>query len=115
LTFYENVCRVYVDFWFYTDGGYMALLQVPDFPDDIYEDIIYEAQRGNRTIAEQTIALITRSLGEGLPNKERRHRLLEKLKTQPRIDLGGIDSATVIREMREERTQAIINAIEGRS
>jgi hypothetical protein len=93
----------------------MPLLQVRDFPSDIYEEISFEARRENRTIAQQTIVLIKKGLGEEISNKERRHQLLERLEKQCKPDLGGMDSITVIREMREERTNAIIDAIEGRS
>jgi hypothetical protein len=93
----------------------MQLLQVSDFPDDIYEEISFEAQRENRTIAQETIALIKKGLDDETIRKARRRRITERIQAMPKVDLGGIDSATVIREMREERTQAIINAIEGRS
>jgi hypothetical protein len=56
----------------------MPLLQVRDFPEDIYEEITFEAHRQNRTIAQQTIILIKKGLGEELSNKERRRLALER-------------------------------------
>ncbi|MDR2481606.1 MAG: hypothetical protein LBD07_04865 [Spirochaetaceae bacterium] len=56
----------------------MPLLQVRDFPKDIYEEITFEAHRQNRTIAQQTIILIKKGLGEELSNKERRKRAIER-------------------------------------
>jgi hypothetical protein len=40
----------------------MPLLQVRDFPADVYEEISFEAKRQNRTIAQQTIVLIQKGL-----------------------------------------------------
>jgi hypothetical protein len=50
----------------------MPLLQVRNFPEDVYEEITFEAHRRNRTIAQQTIILIKKGLGEEMSNKERR-------------------------------------------
>ena len=57
----------------------MPLLQVRDFPEDIYEEISFEAKRQNRTIAQQTIVLIKKGLGEEISDRERRRRLLEEV------------------------------------
>jgi hypothetical protein len=59
-------------------GTNMPLLQVRDFPEDIYEEITFEAHRQNRTIAQQTIILIRKGLGEEISNKERRKRAVER-------------------------------------
>ena len=56
----------------------MPLLQVRDFPDDIYEEISIEARRQNRTIAQQTIVLIKKGLGEEISNRERRRLAIER-------------------------------------
>ena len=56
----------------------MPLLQVQDFPEDIYEEITSEALRQHRTIAQQTIVLIKKGLGEEAPNKERRKLAQER-------------------------------------
>ena len=58
----------------------MPLLQVRDFPDDIYEEITFEARRQNRTIAQQTIVLIKKGLGEEISNQERRRLAIERTK-----------------------------------
>jgi hypothetical protein len=60
------------------EGENMPLLQVRDFPDDVYEEITFEAHRQNRTIAQQTVILIKKGLGEEISNKERRRRALER-------------------------------------
>jgi hypothetical protein len=56
----------------------MPLLQVRDFPEDVYEEITFEAHRQHRTIAQQTIILIKKGLGEEISNKERRKLALER-------------------------------------
>jgi len=58
----------------------MPLLQVRDFPRDIYDEIVFEARRQNRTIAQQAIVLIKKGLGEEISRKERRRRLLDEIK-----------------------------------
>jgi len=57
----------------------MPLLQVRDFPADIYEEISFEAKRENRTIAQQTIVLIKKGLGEEISKKEKRRLLLAEI------------------------------------
>jgi len=79
----------------------MPLLQVRDFPDDIYEEISLEARRQNRTIAQQTIVLIKKGLGEELSNKERRHLAIEKTKERKISEnIKSIDHVKLIREDR---------------
>ncbi len=80
----------------------MPLLQVRDFPDDIYDEISYEARRQNRTIAQQIIVLIKKGLSEEMSNRERRKRALEKTFTQnvPQ-EAKTVDYNAFIREDRE--------------
>ena len=79
----------------------MPLLQVRDFPADIYEEIKYEANQENRTIAQQTIVLIKKGLGEEVSNKERRRRLLEEINSRHVPDeVKAIDHVKWIREDR---------------
>ena len=80
----------------------MPLLQVRDFPDDIYEEITFEARRQNRTIAQQTIVLIKKGLGEEISNKERRRLVIEKtnLREIPK-NVKSIDYVKFIREDRD--------------
>jgi hypothetical protein len=60
------------------NGGTMPLLQVRDFPADIYEQIKFIAKCQHRTIAQQTIVLIKDGLEKEIPNKERRLKALER-------------------------------------
>ena len=80
----------------------MPLLQVRDFPNDIYNEIINEAKRQNRTIAQQTIVLIKKGLGEEISNKERRQRVFKEIKSWEIPErIKKIDVVKWIREDRE--------------
>jgi hypothetical protein len=82
-------------------GGSMPLLQVRDFPADIYEEISFEAKRQNRTIAQQTIVLIKKGLGEEISLKEQRRRLLERINSRDIPEsVKAIDPVKLIREDR---------------
>ena len=80
----------------------MPLLQVRDFPRDIYDEIVFEARRQNRTIAQQAIVLIKKGLGEEISNKERRRQLLEEtMKLPVSEEAKKIDVVKWIREDRD--------------
>jgi hypothetical protein len=80
----------------------MPLLQVRDFPADIYEEISFEAKRQNRTIAQQAIVLIKKGLGEEISVKEQRRRLLERIKSRDIPEsVKAIDPVKLIREDRD--------------
>jgi len=79
----------------------MPLLQVRDFPQDIYEEITFEARKQNRTIAQQTIVLIKKGLQEEISNRERRRMAIEK--TFSRSMPSNAKSADYVRLVREDR------------
>ena len=80
----------------------MPLLQVRNFPADIYEEISFEAKRQNRTIAQQTIVLIKKGLGEEISLKEQRRRLLERINSRDIPEsVKAIDPVKLIREDRD--------------
>ena len=80
----------------------MPLLQVRDFPQDIYDEISFEAKRQYRTIAQQTIVLIKKGLGQELSNQERRRLVLEEIKKIKIPEAAkNIDYVKMIREDRE--------------
>jgi hypothetical protein len=58
----------------------MPLLQVGDFPEDMYKKIAIAARNQNRTIAQQVIVLLEKSLGQEQPSIERRRQLLERIR-----------------------------------
>jgi hypothetical protein len=87
----------------------MPLLQVRDFPDDIYAEISYIARKQNRTIAQEVITLLKKGLEEETTNRERRRLTFERIKAREvPPEAREIDSAALIREMREERTAQIL-------
>jgi hypothetical protein len=80
----------------------MPLLQVRDFPEDVYEAIILEARRQNRTIAQQTIVLIKKGLAEEISNQERRKQAIEKTNRRSIPESAkSLDFITLVREDRE--------------
>jgi len=79
----------------------MPLLQVRDFPEDTYEEITFEAGRQNRTIAQQTVVLIRKGLGEEISNRERRRLAIER--TNKRNVPQSAKSADYVKFVREDR------------
>lgn len=80
----------------------MPLLQVRDFPEDIYKKISLTAKKQNRTIAQQVVVLLKKSLGQDQSNRERRKQLLRKIESrQIPDDVKAIDAAAWIREERD--------------
>lgn len=81
----------------------MPLLQVRDFPADIYEVIKYEAVNQNRTIAQQTIALIKKGLGEEESREEKLQRLWERVNSRYIPD--EVKAIDVVKWIREDRNR----------
>jgi hypothetical protein len=80
----------------------MPLLQVRDCPEDIYRKISLVAKKQNRTIAQQIIVLLEKSLGIEEPNIERRRQLLDKINNREIVgSLKSIDAVALIREDRD--------------
>ena len=79
----------------------MPLLQVRDFPQDVYDEIKFEAKQQSRTIAQQIIVLIKKGLCEEISNKERRRRLLEEVRMWSVPEKAKeVDAVKLIREDR---------------
>jgi predicted nuclease of restriction endonuclease-like RecB superfamily len=79
----------------------MPLLQVRDCPEDIYKKITIVARKQNRTIAQQVVVLLEKSLGQEEPNIERRKQLLNKIKSfEIPKEVKEIDGVAFIREDR---------------
>ena len=80
----------------------MPLLQVRNCPEDIYKKIALVAKRQNRTIAQQVVVLLEKSLGQKESNIERRTQLLKKIESRQIPDeVKAIDAVTLIREDRD--------------
>ena len=79
----------------------MPLLQVRDFPNDVYDVIKFEAKRQHRTIAQQTIVLIKKGLNEEISNQERRRLAIERtMKRDVPKEVEELDFVKLIREDR---------------
>lgn len=80
----------------------MALLQVRDFPSDLYEELGRRAKDERRSLAQQTVVIMRDALQKPESDKERRQRVMaearEFAKTLPQ-DLP--DPVALIREDRD--------------
>ena len=81
----------------------MPLLQVRDFPADLYDGIKSIAKEENRTITQQTIVLIKKGLGEEYSNKKRKLRLLEEIKKHELPE--NIKKNDAVKWIREDRAR----------
>jgi hypothetical protein len=80
----------------------MALLQVRDCPDDIYQKISLVARREKRTIAQQVVVLLENSLGQETSNRERRLKVLERIGSRSvSAKAQEIDAVALVREDRD--------------
>ena len=80
----------------------MPLLQVRECPEDIYWKIILAAKKQKRTIAQQVVVLLEKSLGQEQSNIERRKQLLSNIENrQIPNKVKRIDAVALIREDRD--------------
>jgi len=80
----------------------MALLQVRDCPDDIYQRITRVARREKRTIAQQVLVLLETGLGQESSNLDRRSQVLERIHGRTvSPEAQAIDAAALVREDRD--------------
>ena len=80
----------------------MPLLQVRECPEDIYRKVALVAKKQNRTIAQQVVVLLEKSLGQEQSNLERRKQVLEKIEKRKIPDnVKCIDEVALLREDRD--------------
>lgn len=83
----------------------MPLLQVRECPQSLYDELVFEARRGRRTVAQQALVLIQKGIGAERTGQERRLSAFERIKAR---DLPPsvlkLDPAALIRDIREART-----------
>ena len=80
----------------------MPLLQVRECPEDIYKKIALVAKKQNRTIAQQVVVLLEKSLGQEQSNIERRKQVLARIGSRIVSDSAKlIDEVELIREDRD--------------
>jgi plasmid stability protein len=84
-------------------GVPMPSLQVRELPDHIYAKLVAEAERDHRSLAQQAVAVLARGLGVELDPKDRRRKVLERIRNHPikfKPEKLG-DTAALIREDRD--------------
>ena len=81
----------------------MPILQVRDLPENLYQKLAQQARKEHRSLSQQAIVELKKSLDLPSSGKERRIRLLEQMhewhSTIPSETLP--DPATLIREDRD--------------
>ena len=78
----------------------MPILQVRNLPDDIYVQLNYLAEKENRSLAQEAIVLLKEGLESKIGNKERRKKVLEKIKE---LGIDGRDLSDPVQLIREDR------------
>ena len=81
----------------------MPLLQVRDFPADIYEIIKEKAKMEHRTIAQQTVVVIKNGLGKDISARERMLQALER--SRNRNVPKEAKQFDVVKSIREDRNR----------
>lgn len=80
----------------------MPLLQVRDFPKEIYEKLAERAQLEHRSVAQETIVLLKKQLLTTDDSTSKRKRVLSQLKQRPiRISETALNPVDLIREDRD--------------
>jgi len=99
----------------------MPLLQIRDFPDEMYRDLKEAAREDNRSVPQETIAIVRGYLyggsrdaagATGVSNNGRRRRALQRLadafKGDSSLFVDAFDPVALIRQGREyERTTQV--------
>jgi plasmid stability protein len=57
----------------------MAMIQVRNVPDPIYRRLAEQAEREHRSLAQQTLAVLSRGLGVEMDAKARRRKVLQAI------------------------------------
>lgn len=78
----------------------MAVLQMRDLPDELYEKLKVKAKEERRSIMQQAVVILEEALGED-QNKSRRKRAIQKM-LDSQVDLKKpVDLVAMVREDRE--------------
>ncbi|MDB5038543.1 MAG: hypothetical protein JWQ35_2071 [Bacteriovoracaceae bacterium] len=80
----------------------MAILQVRDVPDSLYKKLKSEAMRQKRSISQQALAILERSLLSADQAKARRKKLVSEIKSfWKKVPKNMPDVTQLIREDRD--------------
>jgi len=81
----------------------MAILQIRDFPDDLYAELRREAERSHRSIAQQAIVELRKAQGLDV---SARHAALARLRAAAPVLRVGIKGVPTPEELiREDRSR----------
>lgn len=78
----------------------MPTLQVRDLPSDVYAQLNYLAEKEHRSLTQEAIILIKEGIEQKIGNKERRKKVLEKIKN---IGIDGSNLPDPVELIREDR------------
>ena len=82
----------------------MPTLQVREVPEHIYDELVRQAKRDHRSIAQQAVAILARGLDVSLDRQGRLQRAFEKAAlNNPRVTNAVLDPVQLIREDRDKR------------
>jgi hypothetical protein len=94
----QKGCKMYA-YWL---EGVMPLLQVRDIPEDLYEAISKIAKQEHRSIAQETIILLRKSLGLTEERMTKRKRVIKEINDLAKDgSKSKLDPAEVIRQDRD--------------
>lgn len=80
----------------------MPSLQLKELPDSIYLKLSELAQKEHRSISQQAVMLLAKSLHVDVSNQARRRKLLAEIKAQAG-ELRGYNLKDPVKLIREER------------
>ena len=79
----------------------MPLIQIRDVPAHIYRQLVEQAAKERRSLAQHAVAVLARGLDVELDAKARRHKVLQLAQANPRSQTRKLsDPAKSIREDR---------------
>ncbi|MGM0600651.1 MAG: hypothetical protein ACQETH_12645 [Candidatus Rifleibacteriota bacterium] len=82
----------------------MTSLQVRDFPEHLYQEIVQLAEADRRSITQETIVLLEKALNMEKENKKYRQQLLKKIQEETSHEKQVkkiLDPVKLVREDRE--------------
>jgi antitoxin FitA len=79
----------------------MPTLQVRDVPEEIYRNLVRQAEEERRSLAQQAIVVLAKGLEVEVDPRIRRKRVLEEIK---KANLGkGLEHVDFVKMIREDR------------
>jgi len=85
-------------------------LEIENVPDALHEALVARAEQDGLSVS----AYVLRELQKPVVAEIQPDDLLARLQRLPRVDLGGLTAADLIREGREERMEQVIDAVSRR-